>query len=255
MNGMVVGLKTNCSALLASAEQEFSVQTADIDVLIATDKRKITRETAVISVNSSSLPKIWQSSVVGFIRVKRHGIRYNSTKMTKKEKKRKEKAAKTLKRAKDTLLKTTPNESIPTPVVRLPMVEAPTQTPSQALPILNKKGEITAKKRSKNAVYFEETVYYAVTKQGISAKTAAAVCQGHWGIEGFHRFKDVHFNEDKNRIKNKNIASALSQIFNYSLNIFTFTKQKSVKIATETLANNINALFEMVATTKNYHPT
>ena len=162
MNGMVVGLKTNCSALLSSAAQAFSAQTACLDVLTETDKRKITRETAVISVNSSNLPKIWQKSVVDFIRVKRCGIR---------------------------------------------------------------------------------------------AKKAATVCQGHWSIEGLYRFKDVQFNEDKNRIKNKNVASALSQIFNYTLNIFTFTGQKSVKIAIETLADNITALFDMVATTKNYQPS
>ena len=254
MNGMVVGVKTNCSALLSSAVQAFSAQTACLDVLTETDKRKITRETAVISVNSSTLPKIWQKSVVGFIRVKRSGIRYNSSKITKKEKKRKEKAAKAAKRDKKTVLPATQHQPAPIAVAVLPELESPTPTLSKTLPILNKKGEITNKTRSKNAVYFEETAYYAITKQGISAKKAATVCQGHWSIEGLHRFKDVQFNEDKNRIKNKNVASALSQIFNYTLNIFTFTGQKSVKIAIETLANNITALFDMVATTKNYQP-
>jgi hypothetical protein len=256
MNGMIVGLKKNCSALLASAEEAFAAADACIDMVCETDKRNITRETAVVNAFSGNLPKVWQKSITGFIRVKRSGIRYNSSKTTKKQKKRTEQAAKALKKSATIAPETSIADTTePTATTITPTIVAVATPPDAVLlPILDKNGLDTGKKRTKNAVYFEETVYYAVTKQQIKAQVAADVCQGHWGLEIFHRYKDVHFNEDNNGIKNTNIASALSQIFNYVLNICVLTAQKSVKIATETLANNINSLFQLVATTKNYQP-
>lgn len=253
MNGMVVGLKNNCSSLLAFAEQAFGAKTASLDVLDQTDKRQIRRETAVLTVDPTTLPKPWRNSITCFIRVKRSGIRYNSSKKSKKEKKRKERKAKALKGIANTSTQPTSTEVANEEILVVAPVDSPIKPPIRFIPMLNKKREPIDKERSKNAVYFEETVYYAITKRDLSAKLGAAVCQGHWRLEGFHRYKDVNFNEDKNRIKNTNVASALSQVFNYTLNTLVLTGQKSVKIATETLSNNINALFELVATTKNYN--
>ena len=88
----------------------------------------------------------------------------------------------------------------------------------------------------------------------LTLSESAAVVQDHWKIENLlHRAKDVELNEDKHKIKDKNIASNLSQVFNFALNILTFTNQPSVKHACEALANDVNALFGLVATTKKYN--
>ena len=284
-------MKANCGALLSSAHAAFDQDQSEAETIDETDNRHIRRETSVVSVSPSDLPNSWSKTVTGFIRVKRSGVRYNSTKLTKKQKKKKEMAAKTLKKsmemakmAEKSVKNTTATPVAPNPESKEPSLGTASTSPGTELkavapspgtaspspgtelkavapspgtaspsPEIELKDEKAPKKeKSKNAVQFEETAYYAIVKQKLTAKQGADVCLKHWGIEGMHRAKDVNFNEDKNRIKNPSIASNLSQIFNYALNILVLTGQKSVTIATEILSNKIKRLFDLVATVKNY---
>jgi predicted transposase YbfD/YdcC len=219
MNGMVVGLKGNCSALLSYAEAAF--ESADsLESEEEEDARGIKRITTVLTTEPDKMGENWQQ-VSQIVRVKRTGIRYKGKKKSKKKSKKKKKKQETA---------------------------APAVTP---LPVPSTQ---TGVPRSKNAVYFEQTSYYAVVKRQIDNKTAATVIKQHWGIEGMHRAKDVQYNEDNNKIKNKKLAPNLSQIFNFTLNIFTLTGQKSITKATEDLANRFEDLFILIANTNKYLP-
>jgi hypothetical protein len=218
LKGMIVGLKGNCSALLSYSESAFADQSENLalDTAITTDTRGVTREVSVMDTEAEKMGDKWQQ-VKQIICIKRYGIRYKSKKKSNKKSKKK---------------KNTPpiQPSIPLPV-------PPTKT---------------GKARSKNAIYFEQTSYYAVVKHKVQAADAAILIKGHWAIEGMHRAKDVQYNEDKNKIKCVSLSPNLSQIFNFTLNIFTLTGQKSITIATENLANRIDKLFCLISTTGEY---
>jgi hypothetical protein len=214
MNGMVVGLKGNCKTLLSYAEDVFATQN-DLKCSEEIDTRGIKRVTSIVNTDPTKMGENWQN-VSQIVCIKRSGVRYKS-KPTGKKKKKKESKGKA--------------------AIILPVPPTKTNTV-----------------RSKNAVYFEQTSYYAVVKCELDDIKAATIIKKHWGIEAMHRSKDVQYNEDKNKIKDNKLSPNLSQIFNFVLNIFTLTGQKSITEATEDLANRLNLLFELISTTNKYLP-
>ena len=67
---------------------------------------------------------------------------------------------------------------------------------------------------------YSQTLYYISSKK-LSAEIFAEKIQAHWLIENqLHWVKDVIFNEDKSRIKNKEVAGKLSLLVTLVLNIY-----------------------------------
>ena len=95
-----------------------------------------------------------------------------------------------------------------------------------------------------------QTAYFFVKGTVPSAQVAAALVRRHWEIEnGLHRTKDVIYREDKNRIKNKERAANWSLLLNFTYNSFIFMGFKSVTIAIEKLANQVQELYHFATQT------
>lgn len=209
-----------------------------MDAITITDARKITRTTEVFSVPPSELPTAWVS-VKAVLRVHRKGIRYS-----KKSANRKKKGAK---------LKSVRPVPAPTPIAPN-AVDSSTALP-QISPNPDANGTLLAaakvstelepvlKSTLRKGIPFEETAYYICIGEVPTAPIAAQAVQEHWGIENkIHRHKDVTFNEDQTKIKDKSIAANLSQLFNFSLNLFTCLGVKSLKYGIELYAHDTKFL-------------
>ena len=224
---MIVGLKNNCSALLKAARQAFIDFPNEVSVFEFTDSRQILRQTKYLEISGNNLPSAW-NTVTGFAMVRRVGIRYKDKKKSNKQKDAAKKAQKTSK--------------------YVCCVPCQTVMPTNE-PLLTKSG----KQRVSNAVYFDQTAYYAIVKPVENVQKVAQMIQNHWNIENkLHRNKDVVLNEDGNKIKNKNVVANLSSIFNFVLNVCVFHGIKSLTIAIEKYANQPLALFALMISTNNY---
>ena len=287
LDNLLIGLKDNCRALLRHCVAAFESVTSTEEPValdITKDKRGITREVSMIA--ATNVPTNWKK-VATFVRVKRSGFRIkgkkNPSRLTKKQRREAKEARGTAKEARGAAKEAKAQEAkearcaakeakaakakearcaakeakaaakaaiAPTSTTESPVCTA-INTAIDAIntPVTSAKKPIKVSK----AEYFEETSYYILQKNTLTPPESAAVVRDHWKIENLlHRTKDVELNEDKHKIKDKNIASNLSQIFNFVLNTLTFTNQSSVKKASEALANDVNALFGLVATTQKY---
>ena len=289
LDNLLIGLKDNCRALLRHCVAAFESVTSTEEPValdITKDKRGITREVSMIA--ATNVPTNWKK-VATFVRVKRSGFRIkgkkNPNRLTKKQRREAKEARGAAKEAKGAAKEAKAKEAkearcaakeakaakakeargaakeaakakeakaaiTPTSTTESPVCTA-INTAIDAIntPVTSAKKPIKVSK----AEYFEETSYYILQKNTLTLPKSAAVVRDHWKIENLlHRTKDVELNEDKHKIKDKNIASNLSQIFNFVLNTLTFTNQSSVKKASEALANDVNALFGLVATTQKY---
>jgi hypothetical protein len=216
----IIGLKGNCSRLQKVAVAAFEDNSSVNTEVENNDKRNVRREVSAVSLSLDDVPAHWRQ-VVQIIRVKRSGIRYSKTSNNRKKKAQKKQ-------------KTTTK----TP-----------KTPKTPKPLLKKNGQ----PRCANAVEFCETAYYAVIKTPITIADAIRVTRGHWNIENkLHRTKDVIFNEDGNKIVDKNAAFNMSQVLNFSLNLLQIHGYSSVLFAVEDLANDISTLHAMITSTKGY---
>jgi predicted transposase YbfD/YdcC len=231
-NSSIIGLKSNCSALLSAAQA--MMVTNPTDAVTSTDARKITRTTEVFSVKPDELPADW-GSVKAVLRVHRKGIRYAKKSRNRKKKKKKQAATPS------TPVAANPRDcTLPLP---LPSHEVGNRSEVASAKAGNDPTQSENQCTLPKGIPFEETAYYICIGEIPSAETAAKAVQEHWGIENkIHRNKDVTFNEDKNKIKNKSIAANLSQIFNFSLNLFTCLGIKSLKHGIEMYAHDTKFL-------------
>jgi predicted transposase YbfD/YdcC len=86
--------------------------------------------------------------------------------------------------------------------------------------------------------------FYVSDLQTIDARLIAEGIRSHWHIENkLHHVKDVIMKEDKESTANKMAAANLAILRDFAFNILK-TKNKSIKQATEILANyNVKKLF------------
>jgi predicted transposase YbfD/YdcC len=241
LNSSVIGLKSNCSALLASAKSIMMTE-KPIDAITITDSRKITRTIEVFTVESAELPAAWLG-VNAFFRVHRTGIRYSKKSLNRRRKPKSQAGAAIVNEPATAVSDIANNgclplQSVETQAVDLPIVATQTAIGNQIVP--ESKEDAPQKNKPSKGIPFEETAYYICTGKVPNAQVVAKAVQEHWGIENkIHRNKDVIFNEDKNKIKDKSIAANLSQIFNLSLNLFTCLGVKSLKKGIEKYAHHI----------------
>jgi hypothetical protein len=208
-----------------------------MDAITITDTRKITRTTEVFSVTPSELPTAWVG-VKAVLRVHRKGIRYSKKSANRKKKGGKLKSVRPVPapppiapNAVDS--STALPQNPPNPDANLPILAAAVSTELE--PVL--------KSTLRKGIPFEETAYSICIGEVPTAPIAAQSVQEHWGIENkIHRHKDVTFNEDRTKIKDKSIAANLSQIFNFSLNLFTCLGLKSLKYGIEMYAHDTKFL-------------
>jgi predicted transposase YbfD/YdcC len=98
---------------------------------------------------------------------------------------------------------------------------------------------------------YDSVSYYISNCTGISAEEWASRIRQHWQIESaVHYSKDVYFNEDKNKIVNKNGASALSVLISTAINILSTLGAKSLPLAIKQFTFNFKDLFINRATHK-----
>lgn len=91
---------------------------------------------------------------------------------------------------------------------------------------------------------YDSVSYYISNCTGISAEEWAFRIRQHWQIESaVHYSKDVYFNEDKNKIVDKNGASGLSFLVSAGINILHLLKKKSLKSAIDYFTFNFQKIF------------
>lgn len=89
----------------------------------------------------------------------------------------------------------------------------------------------------RNKKPYEEVSLYISNKM-YSAKIFAHGIRGHWGVENLiHREKDVVHNEDKNRIKDFQMAKNVSVLQTISLNLLRLVKSQTLLQGHEKYAN------------------
>ena len=94
---------------------------------------------------------------------------------------------------------------------------------------------------------YREEHYFILSKAFNDAALVATGIRAHWFIENkLHYVKDVHFKEDKNRIKQGNPASILSLFQDIAINLFRCKGYQSIKKATILHANKIKELWTML---------
>jgi predicted transposase YbfD/YdcC len=85
---------------------------------------------------------------------------------------------------------------------------------------------------------YNETIYY-ISSQKLKAEIFAERIKGHWLIENqVHWVKDVIFNEDKSRIKDKNVAGKFSLLITLCMNIYRSLGFISIKEGQSWLGRN-----------------
>ena len=85
---------------------------------------------------------------------------------------------------------------------------------------------------------YSQTLYYISSKK-LTAEIFAQKIQEHWLIENqVHWVKDVIFNEDKSRIKNKEVAGKLSLLVTLILNVYRSWGFISIKDGQSWLGKN-----------------
>lgn len=104
--------------------------------------------------------------------------------------------------------------------------------------------ECTHKNKDWTKKDYNSVSYYISNCTDISAEEWAARIRQHWQIESaVHYSKDVYFNEDKNKIADKNGASALSFLTSAGINILHLLNKKSLKFAINYFTYNFKELF------------
>jgi predicted transposase YbfD/YdcC len=85
----------------------------------------------------------------------------------------------------------------------------------------------------------QEKHYYITSTTAVSAEALACGIRGHWGIENkLHRTRDVHFKQDKNKIKDP-LAGANVCFFNtLAINFLLQHIHKSIDFAQMLFAQN-----------------
>lgn len=93
----------------------------------------------------------------------------------------------------------------------------------------------------------DEKHYYILSRPMNDAQTVAQGIRGHWLIENqLHYVKDVHFMEDRNRIRQGNPAAILSLFQDIAINLYRCLGYKSMKQATIHYANKVKELYELL---------
>lgn len=93
----------------------------------------------------------------------------------------------------------------------------------------------------------DEKHYYMLSSCINDAQIVAQAIRGHWLIENqLHYVKDVHFNEDRNKIRKGNPASILSLFQDMAINLYRCLGYNSLKKATIHHANKVNELYELI---------
>lgn len=80
----------------------------------------------------------------------------------------------------------------------------------------------------------------------LSAHLFGKFIRNHWGIESFHFTKDVIFEEDNWKVKNKNAAANYSLLRNLAINVFRHNGAKCIKAFVEKCANNVPLMQRLI---------
>jgi Transposase DDE domain len=92
--------------------------------------------------------------------------------------------------------------------------------------------------------FYKKTHYYISSYRFNCARTISQLIRHHWLIENrLHYVKDVHMNEDRNRIRHPQAAKNCSLIKNLTLNLVRLQGLQSLKKAIEFYAHNIKELY------------
>lgn len=109
--------------------------------------------------------------------------------------------------------------------------------------------KVKANKPNAGKETLSQSTSYRISDLNLDAKEFHKGIRGHWGIENrLHWVKDVNFNEDHNRIKNKQGAVNMSIFTTLAINYLRENIDDSIKTAQIIFGQNVKELLYTIRT-------